>query len=100
MTLVWVQTILQILIVYEMRAYKSKQESRMSIFGDLFVLLVSYFFLVFNMVEAEENFIAGYAPISITGIYIFVSLVTMSITTFKVTKIRLRTNCARKTYLK
>ena len=98
MTLVWVQIIVQILIVYEMRAFKAKQESRMLIFGDLIVLLVSYFFLVFNMVEVEENFIAGYATISITGFYIFVSLVTMSITTFKVTRIRLRTHCARKSY--
>ena len=41
------------------------------------LMFTSYFFLVFNIVDVEVNFITGYYPIGIIGIYI--SLILLSI---------------------
>ena len=63
-------TILSIAAYEGTEAIKTSSERRLMFIGDFTILLVSYCFFTFNILEVETNFMIGYVPIGMIGIYI------------------------------
>ena len=49
--------------------------------GDFTILLVSYCFFTFNILEVETNFMIGYVPIGMIGVYILCCMAVIVQTT-------------------
>ena len=63
--------------------FKSKHDKMFLSLTTMTVLCVCYTFICFDMLDVETNFTAGYAPISVTSIYIAFVLCTILLSTLK-----------------
>ena len=81
LTSIWVITILAIAIYESTGAIKTTGERRLMFIGDFTILLVSYCFLTFNILEVETNFMIGYVPIGMIGVYILCCMAVIVQTT-------------------
>ena len=72
MTFIFASTVAAASLAYVSESFKSAHERRMNTFSEMAILLTSYCFLTFKMVEAEANFTIGYVPISTVSVYILV----------------------------
>lgn len=70
-------TLLSAFMYVQSESRLTATESRMNFFNEATILLVSYFFLTFNVTSVEINFQMGYAPIGIVSIYICVSVILL-----------------------
>ena len=73
----------------------------MLVFGEFAMLQVCYLFYIFNMAEdVEKNFLIGYAPIAVLGLYILICLIIIIVEFGKGLWIKARFCCAKRQYKK
>ena len=87
--IIWSITFLSIIKSQIVQYYEKREDSRVQVLGDLSFLSISYFFLIFNVVDVEVNFVTGYYPIAVIGLYISVMLLSIFYSNLYVIKNRL-----------
>ena len=91
-------TILSELVLYQTEALQIANKRRQSTLNELVILLVSYCFLIFDILEVEANFKSGYVPIAVVSAYIVISLVKIMISTILSAKLRVKVYCVKRRY--
>ena len=89
-TAIWSVTIISIVVYESTGAIQSKSDERLMFIGDFSILLVSYCFFTFNILDVETNFIIGYVPIAMTGLYILCCLGVIVLVSSVILKRRIR----------
>ena len=72
----------------------------MNLIGDITILLVSYCFMTFNILDVETNFMIGYAPVALTGLYILICLVVIVSGTTSIMRLRSRKYFMKRAYFR
>ena len=97
---VFLMTLLVALANYQFEVFKRADVRKNETFNETIVLLVSYTFIIFNVVTIEQNFMIGYVSMGITSLYMGMSLLIMLYNSCVESKERMRRKVAMQKYKK
>jgi hypothetical protein len=98
MTFIFASTLAAASLAYVSESFNSTHERRMNTFSEMTILITSYCFLTFKMLDVEANFTIGYVPIGTCSLYIFVSICFLVIGNLKYLKLRIKRYYAIRKY--
>ena len=93
-------TIISACVVHSSETFESSGERRLTAFSEIIILLVTYSFFSFDLLDVEANFEVGYFPIGVMGLFLLISLLIMIIGGFRATKLKIRICCAKRYHKK
>ena len=81
-------------------SFKNSSDRQLLTFNEMIFLQISYYFVIFNIVSSESNFIMGYVPIGILSVFIGGMMLSIFISSLKDTFKRIRFYFVKRSYLK
>ena len=99
-SLVMLSTMILMVIVISTRAFSSTKNTRDNIIGDCTVLIITYMFYIFDIIDIDYLMNIGYIPIAVIGLYIVVNLTIAIAISISGTRMVITRKCAKRSYTK